>query len=75
LTTQLPLYLKASPSNSGIFFVMWFKDEKGMYFNEPNNQNKSEMLIYLEEAIKEINEHEEFKIELILIVAFKQPSV
>ena len=74
LTTQLPLYLKASPSNSGIFFVMWFKDEKGMYFNEPTKQNKSEMLKSLEEAIKEINENEDFKIESILIDASKKPS-
>ncbi|MHC1754298.1 MAG: retron St85 family RNA-directed DNA polymerase [Methanosarcina sp.] len=74
LTTQLPLYLKASPSNSGIFFIMWFKDEKGKYFNEPTNKSKSEMIKHLEEAIQEINENEEFKIESIIIDASKKPS-
>ena len=74
LTKQLPLYLKASPSKAGIFFVMWFKDEKGKYFNKPINQNKLQMLKFIEEAVTVINEKEEFKIESILIDASKKPS-
>ncbi|MDY0128941.1 MAG: retron St85 family RNA-directed DNA polymerase [Methanosarcina vacuolata] len=74
LTTQLPLYLKASPSKSGIFLVMWFKDEMGKYFNRPANKNKSEMLQFIEKLVKEINEKEEFKIESVLIDASKKPS-
>ncbi|NPE30691.1 RNA-directed DNA polymerase [Methanococcoides sp. SA1] len=74
LTTQLPLYLKASLSKSGIFLVMWFKDEKEEHFKEPTNKNKSEMLTYLEGKVKEINENEDFKIESILIDASKKPS-
>ena len=74
LTKQLPLYLKASPSKSGIFLVMWFKDDKGKYFSKPVSQNKSQMLKMIEEAIKEINTKEEFKIESILIDASKKPS-
>ncbi len=74
LTKQLPLYLKASPSKSGIFLVMWFKDDKGKYFSKPVSQNKSQMLNMIEEAIKEINTKEEFKIESILIDASKKPS-
>lgn len=74
LITQLPLYLKASPSNSGIYLVMWFKDEKGEYFNKPTNKDKSEMLTYLEKKVKEINENDDFKIESILIDTSKRPS-
>ena len=74
LTKQLPLYLKASPSKAGIFFVMWFKDEKGKYFNKPINQNKLQMLQFIEEAVTVINEKEEFKIKSILIDASKKPS-
>lgn len=74
LTTQLPLYLKASPSKSGIFLVMWFKDENGEFFNKPTNKSKSDMLKYLEKAVKEINEQEDFNIESILIDASKRPS-
>ena len=73
LTVQLPLYLKASPSKSGIFLVMWFKDENGIYFNKPTNKSKSDMLKYLEETVKEINQKEDFKIESILIDASKRP--
>ena len=73
LTVQLPLYLKASPSKSGIFLVMWFKDENGIYFNKPTNKSKSDMLKYLEETVKEINQKEDFKIESILIDASKKP--
>ena len=73
LKTQLPLYLKASPSKSRIFLVMWFKDENGKHFNKPINKNKLDMLKYLEEAVKEINEKEDFTIESILIDASKKP--
>ncbi|HEY5123429.1 MAG TPA: retron St85 family RNA-directed DNA polymerase [Ignavibacteria bacterium] len=73
LTMQLPLYLKASPSKSGIFAVMWFKDEKGEHFDKPI-QGKSQMLEFIEKTVKEINEKEEFKIESILIDASKKPS-
>lgn len=74
LNIQLPLYLKACNSNSGIFLVMWFKDEKGNYFKEPTNKSKSEMIKYLETTVKEINKKEEFKIQSILIDASKKPS-
>ncbi|WP_255350290.1 MULTISPECIES: retron St85 family RNA-directed DNA polymerase [unclassified Methanosarcina] len=74
LTKQLPLYLKASPSKSGLFLVMWFKDEKEEYFKRPTNQNKTQMLKYLEETIKKINECGKFKIESVLIDASKRPS-
>ncbi|NOQ48771.1 MAG: hypothetical protein GQ576_06525, partial [Methanococcoides sp.] len=74
LTNQLPLYLKASPSKSGIFLVMWFKDEQGKYFNKPINKSKLDMLKYLEEKVEEINEVGDFKIESILIDASKKPS-
>jgi RNA-directed DNA polymerase len=74
LMTQLPLYLKASPSKSGIFLVMWFKDKDGKYFDKPVNQSKPQMLEFLEEAVIKVNEQEEFKIESILVDASIKPS-
>ncbi|MBA2868015.1 hypothetical protein [Methanococcus maripaludis] len=74
LTTQLPSYLKANRYGPGIFFVMWFKDEKGEYFEKPINKTKSEMIKYLEKKVKELNEKEGYKIESVLIDASIKPS-
>jgi len=74
LMTQLPLYLKASPSKSGIFLVMWFKDDKGKYFNKPVSHNKLQMIEYLEEIVKKMNREEEFEIKSIFIDASRKPS-
>lgn len=74
LTKQLPAYLKANQSNSGIFLVMWFKDEKGRCFREPQNRTKSEMIKFLEETSKTIEQKEGLKIDIILIDASFKPS-
>jgi hypothetical protein len=41
IKNQLPAYLKAIRSSSGIFIVMWFKD--GKYFTEPKSYDKDNM--------------------------------
>lgn len=74
LTKQLPAYLRANQSNSGVFIVMWFKDEKGKHFKEPKNRTKSEMIKFLEETSKTIGQKEGLKIDTILIDASIQPS-
>ena len=74
LTKQLPLYLKATRSTSGIFLVMWFKDEKQNILIEPTGQNKSQMIEFIEEKIKEIKDKEQINIVSFLIDASKKPS-
>lgn len=37
---QLPAYLRAIKSNSGIYAVMWFKDSEGKIFNAPKAHEK-----------------------------------
>lgn len=74
LTTQLPLYLKAAPTKSGAFLVLWFKDEKEEHFNEPTNKNKTQMCEFLEEIVESTNDKGDFVIESILIDASKRPS-
>lgn len=74
ITKQLPLYLRANCSISGIFFVIWFKDEEGKFFNKPINQNKIQMIKFIEEKINEIKHEEEININSFLIDASKKPS-
>lgn len=74
VTKQLPLYLRANRSTSGIFFVMWFKDEEKKFFDKPTDQNKSQMIEFIEERIKEIKHEEEINIVSFLIDASKKPS-
>jgi len=74
ITKQLPSYLRANSSTSGIFFVMWFKDEEEKYFDKPTNQNKLQIIEFIEEKIKIIEYDEEVNIELFLIDASKKPS-
>jgi hypothetical protein len=74
LTKQLPAYVRANDSKSGIFLVMWFKDEEKRFFNKPVNQNKSEMIEFIKEKIKEIKNEEGINIESILIDVSIKPS-
>ncbi len=74
VTKQLPLYLRANCSTSGIFFVMWFKDEEEKFFDKPTKQNKSQMSDFIEKKIKEIEHKEEINIVSFLIDASKKPS-
>jgi hypothetical protein len=38
--SQLPKYLSAIGSKSGLYVVMWFKDAGGKYYKEPTSYNK-----------------------------------
>lgn len=64
---QLPGYMRANKSTSGIYAVMWFKDEYGKVFKEPKNRTKSGMTEYIIETAKEINEKEGLNIETLFI--------
>jgi len=65
ITKQLPSYLRSNSSTSGIFFVMWFKDEEEKYFDKPTNQNKVQMIEFIEDKIKIIGCNEKVNIELL----------
>lgn len=74
LVKQLPLYLRANCSISGIFFIMWFKDEEEKFFNKPTDKNKIQMIKFMEEKIKEIKDESEMNIVAFLIDASKKHS-
>ena len=74
ITKQLPSYLRANSSTSGIFFVMWFKDEEEQFFDKPTEHNKLQMIKFIEARIEKINHVEEINIESFLIDASKKPS-
>lgn len=69
VTRQLPSYMKANKSTSGIFAVMWFKDEDGNVFKEPKNRTKTGMTEYIREKAKETNEKEGLNIRTLFIDA------
>ena len=74
ITKQLPSYLRANNSTSGIFFVMWFKDEDEKFFDKPININKLQMIEFIEVTTKGIEDAERIDIESFLIDASKKPS-
>lgn len=45
--SQLPAYLRAIKSKSGIYAVMWFKDSGGKIFNSPKAHEKEEFCSWL----------------------------
>lgn len=69
LTKQLPTYLKGERYNCGIFAVMWFKDEKGIFFKKPVNRTKNEMLEFLDKTSKEVSEREGLNIKTAFVDA------
>ena len=69
LTRQLPAYLRANQSSSGMFVVMWFKDENEKFFKEPKNRIKSQMIEFIENTTEMINQEEGLNIKSILIDA------
>ncbi len=69
ITEQLTSYLKANKSTSGIFVVMWFKDEKGALFNKPTNLTKVEMINYMNEIADEIHKSKGLNIKTVMIDA------
>lgn len=53
INKQLPAYLRAIRSKSGVFVVMWFKDSK--YFKEPKNYEKENMEQWLSKEAMRIS--------------------
>ena len=74
LTRQLPAYLRANQSTSGIFIVMWFKDEFEKFFKEPKTRIKAQMTQFIESTTEIINQNEELNIKSVLIDASIKPS-
>ncbi|MDQ1254587.1 MAG: RNA-directed polymerase [Euryarchaeota archaeon] len=69
VTRQLPAYMKANKSISGIFAIMWFKDEDCIVFKEPENRTKTEMFEFIKEKSKETNENKGLNIKTLFIDA------
>jgi len=74
LTRQLPAYLRANQSKSGVFLVMWFKDHKGRFFKEPKHRTRSEMVEWLRETAKGIGQEQGVTIRTVMIDASIRPS-
>ena len=74
LTKQLPSYLEANKSNHGVFLVMWFKDEKGTYFDKPKAQTKTEMDTGLRKGAESVQRKQGFIISTEIIDASVRPS-
>jgi hypothetical protein len=69
LISQLPAYLKAMNSRSGILSILWFKDEKGKIFREPRQYQFHEMKSWLEEQVVLVNEKNDIHIAVSMIDA------
>jgi hypothetical protein len=74
LTKQLPAYLKASRSKRGVFLVMWFRDERGVVFGEPQNQTKTQMSSRLRQVAESVRREQGFVICTEVIDASIRPS-
>jgi RNA-directed DNA polymerase len=69
LTRQLPSYIRANRSHLGIFVVMWFKDEKGKFFRDPEDRTKDGLFSWLQETAEKVNKEKDVTITPILIDA------
>ncbi len=69
---QLPAYLKAIRSTSGIFVVMWFKD--GKYFRDPKHFEKDGLAKWLSEQAKIVSSQQGLRISSELLDASIKPS-
>jgi hypothetical protein len=74
LTRQLPAYLRANQSSSGIFLVMWFKDDGAKFFGEPKNRSKSDTAEWLGETAGVIGQEKGLTIKIVMIDASIRPS-
>ena len=71
---QLPAYLKAIRSTSGIFSVMWFKDQEEKYFKKPPTHQKNDTIEWLKGEAIEVSDKNNIKIISLLIDASIKPS-
>jgi hypothetical protein len=71
---QLPTYLKATKSGSGIYVVMWFKDSAGKYWKEPRNHTLDELTAWITEEAKQSSSENAVVIFASVIDASVKPS-
>ena len=71
---QLPAYLKAIRSTSGIFSVMWFKDQEEKYFKKPRAHQKNDTIEWLKDEAIKVSDKNNIKIISFLIDASIKPS-
>ncbi len=69
---QLPAYLKAIRSTSGMFVVMWFKD--GKHFKDPKDYEKDRMESWLAEQAIEVSKEKRMNIRAAILDASIRPS-
>ncbi len=74
IRNQLPAYLKAIRSKSGIFLVMWFKDQEEKYFKKPRAHKKNNTIEWLNSEAKTVNDKNNIKVIPYLIDASIKPS-
>ena len=72
IESQLPTYLRAIRSKSGIFVVMWFKDAK--YFREPQTHDKDEMEAWLNAEAINVSHEKRINVSARLLDASIRPS-
>lgn len=72
INRQLPAYLKAIRSTSGIFVVMWFKD--ATFFKEPKNYKKEQMESWIDYEAKSVSSDSKLNISTALLDASIRPS-
>lgn len=69
MRSQLPRYMRANRSKHSIFCVMWFKDEKGVYFDRPTGRTKDEMEAFITRVCEETSQLNSIEIQPVLIDA------
>jgi hypothetical protein len=62
IRSQLPAYLRAMQSQSGIFCVMWFKDKDCLVFDEPKKYDKEDFVDWLRTEAVDISTKTGFSI-------------
>jgi len=72
ITKQLPAYLKAIRSSSGIFVIMWFKD--GKYFKDPMRYDKDSMETWILEQSDIVSADKGLNISASILDASIRPS-
>lgn len=72
INRQLPAYLKAIRSTSGIFVVMWFKDSE--FFKEPKGFEKDQMERWIDEEARRVSSESGINLSTAMLDASIRPS-
>jgi len=72
ITKQLPAYLEAIRSRSGIFVIMWFKDDE--FFKKPRARELGSMTEWLVNEAITVSENKNMDISSIVLDASIKPS-